>query len=183
MMNQGPRLEDQLEIARQRVDGAADASVALAWTPEVKLPDVPVISESKEVRVAIEKDTDIVAARQTGRMLAAGLGFSSSDATIVATAISELARNIVVYAKRGEIILNAVTRDDRSAVIVTARDEGAGLADLSSAMKNGYSTSGRLGVGLSGVKRIMDEFDIRSDAGTGTMVTIVKWHRRGRQVG
>ena len=72
---------------------------------------------------------------------------------------------------------------DQSAAIVTARDEGMGLADLFSAMKDGHSTSRRLGVGPSGVKRIMDEFDIRSDAGKGTMVTIVKWHRSGRQVG
>jgi serine/threonine-protein kinase RsbT len=157
--------------------------VALAWTPEVKRPDVPVISESKEVRVAIEREADIVAARQTGRLLAAGLGFSSSDATIVATAISELARNIVIYAKRGEIILKAVTREDQSAVIVTTRDEGVWLVDLFSAMKDGCSTSRRLGAGLSGVKRIMDEFDIRSDAGKGTMVTIVKWHPSERQVG
>ena len=180
MMNQGPHLEEQVKIARQRVDGSAGSSVALAWTPEVKRPGVPVISESKEVRLAIERDTDIVAARRTGRMLAVGLGFSSSDATIVATAISELARSIVVHAKRGEIILNVVRRNDRSAVIITARDEGVGLADLLGAMKNGYSTSGCLGVGLSGVKRIMDEFDIRSDVGKGTMVTVVKWHRIGR---
>ncbi len=143
----------------------------------MRRPDVPAISESKEIKVTIEVDSDIVVARQQGRKLAPGLGFSSSDATIVATAISELARNIVVYAKRGEIILNAVKRDDQSGVIVTARDQGMGIADLSRALQDGYSTSWRLGVGLPGVKRLMDEFDILSEVGKGTMVTVAKWLR------
>jgi serine/threonine-protein kinase RsbT len=134
-----------------------------------------VSSESGEVNVAIEQDTDILAARQQGRMLAMRLGFSSSDATIVATAISELARNIVHYAKRGKIILNAVKHDDQSAVIVTARDQGVGIADIQRAMQDGYSTSGRLGVGLPGVRRLMDEFDIISEVGKGTVVKATKW--------
>ena len=145
--------------------------------------DVSARSESKEVNVpiaiSIEADTHIVAARQQGKMLAEGLGFSSSDATIVATAISELARNIVLYAKRGEIILNAVKHDDRSAVIITARDQGMGIADLSRAVQDGYSTSGRSGIGLPGVRRLMDEFDIVSEVGKGTVVTATKWQRGG----
>jgi serine/threonine-protein kinase RsbT len=136
-----------------------------------------VSSESAEVNVSIEQDTDIVAARQQGRMLAMRLGFSSSDATIVATAISELARNIVLYAKHGEIILNALKHDEQSAVIVTARDQGMGIADLQRAMQDGYSTSGRLGVGLPGVRRLMDEFDIISEVGKGTVVKTTKWQR------
>jgi serine/threonine-protein kinase RsbT len=144
-------------------------------------PGVPAIAESKEVnapiQISIEADTDIVVARQQGNMLAVGLGFSSSDATIVATAISELARNIVLYAKRGEIILNAVKHDDRSAVIITARDQGMGIVDLSRAVQDGYSTSGRLGIGLPGVRRLMDEFDIASEVGKGTVVTAAKWQR------
>jgi serine/threonine-protein kinase RsbT len=134
-------------------------------------------SESDQVSVAIERDADIVVARQQGRMLAVGLGFSSSDATIVATVISELARNILLYGECGEIILSAVERDDRSAVIVTARDQGMGIADLPRAMQDGYSTSGRLGVGLPGVKRLMDEFDISSEVGRGTTVTAAIWQR------
>jgi serine/threonine-protein kinase RsbT len=138
-------------------------------------PEVSSIPE--QISVSIEADTDIVAARQQGRMLAVGLGFSSSDATVVATAISELARNIVLYAKRGEIILNAVRHDDQSAVIITARDQGMGIADLLSAVQDGYSTSGRTGIGLPGVKRLMDEFDIASEVGKGTVVTATKWQR------
>ena len=106
-----------------------------------------------------------------------GLGFSSGEATVVAMAISELARNIFCYAKRGEIILNAVKHDDQSAVIITARDQGMGIVDLPRAMRDGYSTSGSLGIGLPGVKRLMDEFDIASEVGKGTVVTATKWQR------
>jgi serine/threonine-protein kinase RsbT len=136
-----------------------------------------VSSESAEVNVSIEQYTDIVAAREQGRMLAMRLGFSSSDATIVATAISELARNIVLYAEHGEIILNALKHDEHSAVVVTARDQGMGIADLQRAMQDGNSTSGGLGVGLPGVRRLMDEFDIISEVGKGTVVKTAKWQR------
>src|SRR5215470_13764508 len=117
---------------------------------------------TEEVRVPVESDTDIVAARQRGRMLATRLGFSSGDATIVATAISELARNIVLYAKRGEIILRPIDQGSHVGLAITARDEGEGIPDIRQAMQDGYSTSGRLGVGLPGVKRLMDEFEIAS---------------------
>lgn len=130
-----------------------------------------------EVRVPVESDTDIVAARQKGRALATRLGFSSSDATIVATAISELARNIVLYAKRGEIAIGLAVQDDMTGLVITACDEGQGIADIRQAMQDGYSTSGRLGVGLPGVKRLMDEFEITSQVGKGTVVTVKKWRR------
>lgn len=130
-----------------------------------------------EVRVLVESDTDIVAARQKGRALATRLGFSSSDATIVATAISELARNIVLYAKRGEISIGLSMQGEESGLIITACDEGQGIADIRQAMQDGYSTSGRLGVGLPGVKRLMDEFEITSLVGKGTTVTVKKWKR------
>jgi serine/threonine-protein kinase RsbT len=123
----------------------------------------------------VESDTDIVAARQKGRALATRLGFSSSDATIIATAISELARNIVLYAKGGEIILIAIDRGAQQGLIISAKDEGEGIADIRQALQDGYSTSGRLGVGLPGVKRLMDEFDIASEVGKGTIVTVRKW--------
>jgi serine/threonine-protein kinase RsbT len=131
--------------------------------------------ESAEVRVPVESDTDIVAARQKGRALATRLGFSSSDATIIATAISELARNIVLYAKRGEITLIAIDRGAQRGLIISAKDEGEGIVDIRQALQDGYSTSGRLGVGLPGVKRLMDEFDIASEVGKGTIVTVRKW--------
>jgi len=133
--------------------------------------------DADEVRVPVESDTDIVTARQKGRALATRLGFSSGDATIVATAISELARNIVLYADHGEIVLKPVDHSTHVGLIITARDEGEGIPDIRQAMQDGYSTSGRLGVGLPGVKRLMDEFEIASEVGKGTVVTVKKWKR------
>lgn len=129
----------------------------------------------QEIRVPVESDVDIVAARQKGRALATRLGFSSGEATIVATAISELARNIVLYAKRGEIVIALEARGEQSGLIITACDEGEGIPDIRQALQDGYSTSGRLGVGLPGVKRLMDEFEISSKVGKGTVVTVKKW--------
>lgn len=130
-----------------------------------------------DVRVPVASDTDIVAARQRGRALAMRLGFSSSDATIVATAISELARNIVLYAKRGEIVLASVVNGEHHGLVITACDDGDGIADIRQALQDGYSTSGRMGVGLPGVKRLMDEFEISSTVGKGTVVSVKKWGR------
>src|SRR5262245_42093154 len=130
-----------------------------------------------EVRVPVESDTDIVTARQKGRALATRLGFTSGDATIVATAISELARNIVLYAKRGDVVLRPVEESAQTGLIITARDEGDGIPDIRQAMQDGYSTSGRLGGGLPGVKRLMDEFEIASEVGKGTTVTVKEWKR------
>ena len=130
-----------------------------------------------DVRVPVQSDSDIVAARQKGRALATRLGFSSSDATIVATAISELARNIVLYAKRGEILLTATSNGEHRGLIIVACDDGEGIADVPQAMQDGYSTSGRMGVGLPGVKRLMDDFEITSVVGKGTVVTVKKWGR------
>jgi serine/threonine-protein kinase RsbT len=130
-----------------------------------------------DVRVPVASDVDIVSARQQGRALALRLGFSSSDATMVATAISELARNIVLYAKRGEIILAAVVDSEHCGLVITACDNGDGIADIRQALQDGYSTSGRMGVGLPGVKRLMDEFEISSTVGKGTVVSVKKWGR------
>lgn len=138
------------------------------------MSDLP---DGEQVRVPVESDTDIVTARQKGRALATALGFSSGDATIVATVISELARNIVLYAKRGEIIIQTVNQATRRGLTITARDDGDGIADVRQAMEDGYSTSGRLGVGLPGVKRLMDEFEITSEVGCGTTVMVKKWKR------
>ena len=130
-----------------------------------------------DVRVPVASDIDIVAARQQGRALAMRLGFSSSDATMVATAISELARNIVLYAKRGEIILGAIVNSEHRGLVITACDDGDGIADIRQALQDGYSTSGRMGVGLPGVRRLMDEFEISSTVGKGTVVSVKKWGR------
>jgi serine/threonine-protein kinase RsbT len=130
-----------------------------------------------EVRVAIDSDADIVSARQKGREKASQCGFPSTDLAVVATAISELARNIVRYAVRGEIILRLIDDNGRRGVEVVAADDGPGIPDVSLAMQDGYSTSGSLGLGLPGVRRLMDEFEITSDFGKGTTVTTRKWKR------
>ena len=130
-----------------------------------------------EVRVAVGSDVDIVTARQKGRELAAQCGLSSTDLAVVATAISELARNIVRYAVRGEIILRRVDNGSKRGVEVVATDDGPGISDVPLALQDGYSTSGGLGLGLPGVRRLMDEFDIVSKFGKGTTVTVRKWRR------
>lgn len=129
-----------------------------------------------EVRVPIVRESDIVTARQKGRALAAELGFSSCDQTLVATAISEIARNIITYATQGEISLGAIKNGQRG-LSITAVDEGPGIANLDQAMQNGYSSSGSLGLGLPGAKRMMDEFEISSEPGKGTTVRMKKWKR------
>lgn len=127
--------------------------------------------------VAVATDIDVVAARRQGRVLAEQLGFSASEATLVATAISELARNIVNYAGSGEIVVGQVDGGEKLGVAIVARDRGPGIADIGLAVREGYSTSGGLGLGLPGVRRIMDEFEIVSELGSGTTVTVIKWQR------
>ncbi|MGB2621819.1 MAG: anti-sigma regulatory factor [Candidatus Acidiferrum sp.] len=125
--------------------------------------------------MAIHSDQDIVTARQEGRALAIELGFSSGDATLIATSISELARNIVSYARRGEITLKVIQTSSRQGISIIASDSGPGISDIRQAMRDGFSTSGSLGLGLPGVRRLMDEFDIASEPGRGTIVTVKKW--------
>jgi serine/threonine-protein kinase RsbT len=128
-----------------------------------------------EIRVRINSDLDIVAARRRGRELAKALGFGPTDLALIATAISELARNIVLYAHGGEIILRSTEQKGAPGIVVVASDEGSGIPDVTEAMQDGYSTSGGLGLGLGGVRRLMDEFEIVSRAGYGTQVTAKKW--------
>jgi serine/threonine-protein kinase RsbT len=128
-----------------------------------------------EIRVGINSDQDIVTARQKGRALAIELGFSTGDATLIATSISELARNIVSYARRGEITLKIVHASVRHGVLIIASDSGPGIRDIRQAMRDGFSTSGSLGLGLPGVRRLMDEFEITSKPEQGTIVTVKKW--------
>lgn len=130
-----------------------------------------------ETVVPISTDADIVVARQKGRELASQLGFTLTDSTLIATAISELARNIVRYAKHGEILIKNSHVSDKVCIVVVARDKGPGIANIAQAMQDGFSTSGGLGLGLPGVKRLMDEFHIDSDPNSGTTVTIRKWKR------
>lgn len=133
---------------------------------------------SDEVHIEVECDADIVQARAGGRALASHLGFSRTDATLIATAISEVARNIVVHAGRGEIVVKKEDGTDRYGVVVIARDSGPGIADLEAAMEEGYGTKGGFGLGLPGTRRIMDDFYIESAVGSGTTVTMRKWRVR-----
>jgi serine/threonine-protein kinase RsbT len=130
-------------------------------------------SENVEVRVQISCTDDVVQARQQGRALATDIGFSASESTLIAAAISELARNIVKYAGRGEIVLRS---EGNGTLLMIARDEGPGIPDTQAALRPGYSTSGGLGLGLPGVRRISDHFEIVSTA-KGTTVTLEKKKR------
>ena len=130
-----------------------------------------------DIRVAIASDKDVVQARQTGRELAARAGFSSGDQTVIAAAISEIARNVLMYARQGEILISVVMNGDHSGVMIIARDQGPGIPDIERALRDGYSTSGGLGLGLPGAKRLMDDFEIVSAVQQGTTVTMRKWRR------
>ena len=134
------------------------------------------INES-ELVMPIRNEVDVVIARQRGRALASKLRFSSSELTLIATAISEVARNIVIYAGTGEIVLRIVEQGQRRGLAVFARDRGPGIADIDRAMQDGYSTSHALGIGLPGSKRLMDEFAVASEVGKGTVVSMTKWER------
>ncbi|HKQ98947.1 MAG TPA: anti-sigma regulatory factor [Candidatus Polarisedimenticolia bacterium] len=127
------------------------------------------------MQIPITGSEDIVTARQRGRALAQELGFSNSSLTLIATIISELTRNILNYARSGVIVLGALERNGRRGIAVEARDQGPGIADVARALEIGYSTSGSLGLGLPGVRRLMDEFEIISRAGGGTTVRARKW--------
>jgi serine/threonine-protein kinase RsbT len=132
---------------------------------------------AEDARVPINSDQDIVLARQKGRALAADFGFSAVDATLIATAISELARNIVTYAKRGEITLSVLADTGRRGIKIIASDLGPGIVDVRQALRDGFSTSGSFGLGLPGVRRLMDEFEISSAPGQGTTVMVKKWRQ------
>jgi serine/threonine-protein kinase RsbT len=138
------------------------------------------LARNEAERIAIESDADVVTARQRARALAVGLEMPSTDQTLLATAISEIARNITTYAVRGEVLIDLV-RDARGrrGVRVVARDQGPGIEDLERALTDGYTTGGGLGLGLPGARRLVDEFDIKTAPGEGTTVTLVKWARNG----
>jgi len=130
-----------------------------------------------ETCVSIERDLDVVTARQKGRALAVATGFSRTDQTIIALAISEIARNIISYAQRGKITLARLDEGGRRGVVIVARDDGPGIPDIELAMRDGYSTAKSLGVGLPGAKRVMDDFELVSAPGCGTTITMKKWIR------
>ncbi|MBT2727735.1 anti-sigma regulatory factor [Bacillus sp. ISL-75] len=130
-----------------------------------------------ESYVKIITEWDIVAARQLGRNIAKELEFGTVDQARITTAISELARNIYLYAGQGEIRIERINGRDKRGIKVIAADNGPGIRDIRKVMEDGYSTSGGLGAGLPGVKRLMDEFDITSSLEEGTIIKTVKWTR------
>ncbi len=130
-----------------------------------------------ETCVTIQREWDIVGARQLGRDIAKEIGFGTVDQARIATAISELARNIYLYADEGKVCFEKINRIDQKGICIIAIDTGPGIDDVSRVMEDGYSTSGGLGAGLPGVKRLMDEFDMKSDSGKGTNVKAIKYLR------
>jgi serine/threonine-protein kinase RsbT len=129
----------------------------------------------KEISVGIKSDTDIVAAREQGRGLAERIGFTPVELTVISTAISEIARNIIEHAKSGEIVLSEYQNGAKHGIQIMASDQGPGIPDVNRAMQDDYSTGKGLGLGLPGSKRLMDEFEIQSHVGQGTVVVMRKW--------
>ncbi len=133
------------------------------------------MAASRPVSLPIAGEIDIMKARQEVRLQAQALGFSLVDQIRIATAVSELARNIVNYAVKGNIDIEAAENGARKGIRIVCRDEGPGIPDIGLAMKEGYTTGKGLGYGLPGAKRLVDQFEIWSEAGKGTKVTIIKW--------
>ncbi len=125
--------------------------------------------------VEIVTEWDIVAARQLGRNEAKAIGFGAVDQARITTAISELARNIYLYARAGEVTIERISNEEKVGLRIIAEDKGPGISNLKKVMEDGYSTSGGLGAGLPGVKRLMDTMDIQSTVGSGTTIVIEKW--------
>lgn len=125
--------------------------------------------------VEIVTEWDIVAARQLGRNEAKAIGFGAVDQARITTAISELARNIYLYARAGEVTIERISNEEKVGLRIIAADKGPGISNLKKVMEDGYSTSGGLGAGLPGVKRLMDTMDVQSSVGNGTKIVIEKW--------
>jgi serine/threonine-protein kinase RsbT len=129
------------------------------------------------MEIKIESELDIVTARSAAKNEAKRLGFSLVDQTRIATAISELARNIVVHSNGGVLKIKEIEKEARKGLEMCAIDDGPGIEDIERALEDGWTSGGGLGIGLSGAKRLMDEFEIQSEVGKGTKVLIVKWMR------
>lgn len=145
-------------------------------TPLLNGAAVPADGSGEEI-VTVASDADVLIARQTGRRVAEGVGFTGSDLTMISTAISELARNIIRYAVKGEVVVAPLMEGSRVGVLVIARDNGPGIPDLDLAMRDGYTTGSGMGLGLPGARRLMDEFAISSQVAEGTTVVMKKWTR------
>ena len=160
---------------RQRELDVAGHLLGCSYCADVSAPLSGRSGDDATTRIAVATDADVVLARQTGRELAGELGFSTTDGTVIATAISEVTRNIVKFAGTGEVRIGRLLEPTRCGLVVVARDAGPGIADLGLAISDGHSTYGGLGLGLPGCRRLMDEFVLESQEGKGTTVTMHKW--------
>ncbi|WGV60663.1 anti-sigma regulatory factor [Brevibacillus brevis] len=140
-----------------------------------------VVADYSPETINIEQESDIVTARQVGRNMSKLFGFGTITQSRIATSISELARNIYLYAGAGTIIISPIEREGMIGLQITANDSGPGIPDIRQALDDGYSTSGALGAGLPGVRRMMDEFEIHSTLGEGTRVVVVKWSDQAKE--
>lgn len=131
--------------------------------------------KNKEERIKISREIDVAEASSEARRLALALGFNKTEQYMIATAVSELARNIYLHAMKGEITIRALERKNKKGIEVVAEDEGPGIEDVGKAMKDHFSTSEGLGLGLPGAKRLMDEFSIDTGRRRGTNITMRKW--------
>lgn len=133
------------------------------------------VSKTTLFHLRLNDDSDVSLARQRAREAGHSVGLSVTDIEALATAVSEIARNVVVHAGRGELLFQVTRWPERPALVVTARDDGPGIADIEQAMRDGYSTGPGLGLGLPGARSLVDELDISSQPGAGTIVTLKKW--------
>lgn len=162
-----------LRLASKR---AAPAASSASSRTEPEADSVPSLASGiVEVRVRLESEQGLIEARRQSREIAARGGFRPTDRAIIATAVAELGRNILLYATPGEIVIKLVQEDDRVGILITATDHGPGIPDVHRAMRDGFSTSNRLGIGLPGVRRLCDGFDIASAPNLGTTVVARKW--------
>ena len=136
------------------------------------------MADERDSVIPIESDGDVVNARQQARAMASALELTSTDQTLLATAISEVARNITAYAVRGEVVLSVIEDDGgRRGIRVIARDQGPGIENVELALQDGYTSGGGLGLGLPGARRLVHHFEIETAPGRGTKVTLVMWER------
>jgi serine/threonine-protein kinase RsbT len=136
------------------------------------------MSNPTSTEMLIASESDIVLVRRSAREAAQAGGFGPTDVTRIVTACSEMARNIFKYAGRGTMCWRSISEAGRIGIELKFQDEGPGIADVTLAMQEGYTTSGGLGMGLPGTRRLVDEFEINSAPGRGTTITLKKWLRR-----
>jgi serine/threonine-protein kinase RsbT len=133
------------------------------------------MEQQKSIWIGVNRESDIIQSIFQTERIAKAIGFDNNTAKMIVTAVSELARNIIKYANKGQIIVTPIEENNRVGIEIICQDTGPGIADIEAAMKDSYSSSGTLGLGLPGVKRMMDDFEIHSQLNKGTKVIIKKW--------